>query len=80
MNGRSTDHYSASYCAQVHALDDVNLNNNASTEQQSNVPDAQNGTKSSLKDGMQQMKPIFLKPYLSRILLFITIQFCGMLW
>ncbi|XP_071626328.1 synaptic vesicle glycoprotein 2B [Temnothorax longispinosus] len=58
----------------IRALVDVNLN--SKTAEQSNC---QNGVKASLKSGIQQMKPIFLTPYVSRVLLFVTIQFCGML-
>ncbi|XP_011874915.1 PREDICTED: synaptic vesicle glycoprotein 2B-like [Vollenhovia emeryi] len=58
----------------IHALGDVNLNR--ATAEQSKC---QNGAKASLKSGIQQMKPIFLNPHLSRILLLVTIQFCGML-
>ncbi|KAL6266719.1 hypothetical protein P5V15_003555 [Pogonomyrmex californicus] len=65
--GLSKDNYP------IHALNDVNLNR-TTTESK-----CQNGVKASLKNGIQQIKPIFLKPYLSRILLFVTIQFCGML-
>jgi hypothetical protein len=62
----------------VHALGDVNLNN-ASTKE-SYAVESESGGKSCLNDGIRQMKPIFLKPYLSRILLLVTTQFCGMLW
>ncbi|XP_077255282.1 uncharacterized protein LOC143893605 [Temnothorax americanus] len=58
----------------IRALVDVNLN--STTAKQSKC---QNGVKASLKSGIQQMKPIFLTPYVSRVLLFVTIQFCGML-
>ncbi|KAH0955694.1 hypothetical protein HN011_001947, partial [Eciton burchellii] len=61
----------------VHALGDVNLNN-ASTKE-SYAVESESGGKSCLNDGIRQMKPIFLKPYLSRILLLVTTQFCGML-
>ncbi|XP_012543135.1 synaptic vesicle glycoprotein 2B isoform X1 [Monomorium pharaonis] len=56
----------------IRNLSDVNN----TTVQQSNC---QNSAKASLKSGIQQMKPIFFKPYLSLILLFVTIQFCLML-
>ncbi|CAL1688229.1 unnamed protein product [Lasius platythorax] len=59
----------------IRALGDVNLNN---TIERSHSSKSQNNTK-SLKDGIQQMKPMFLNPNLPRILLFVTIQFCGML-
>lgn len=58
----------------IRALGDVNLN--STTAEQSKC---QNGMKASLKSGIRQIKPIFLNPHLSRILLFVTIQFCGML-
>ncbi|XP_019884460.1 synaptic vesicle glycoprotein 2B [Camponotus floridanus] len=67
--GLSKDNYP------IHALGDVNLNN---TIEQSYSSKSQNKTK-SLKDGVQQMKLMFLNPHLSRILLLVTIQFCGML-
>jgi len=67
----------ASRC-QVHALGDVNLNN-ANNTKESYAAESQNGDKSRL-NGIRQIKSIFLKPYLSRILLLITTQFCGMLW
>ncbi|EZA47348.1 Synaptic vesicle glycoprotein 2B [Ooceraea biroi] len=60
----------------VHALGDVNSNN---TNTKQYAPESQSDTKSCLKNGIQQMKPIFQKPYLSRILLLITTQFCEML-
>ncbi|XP_029156611.1 synaptic vesicle glycoprotein 2C-like [Nylanderia fulva] len=59
----------------IRALGDVNFNN---TIQRSLSSKSQNKTK-RLKDGIQQMKPMFLNPNLPRILLFVTIQFCGML-
>ncbi|XP_050463756.1 synaptic vesicle glycoprotein 2B-like [Cataglyphis hispanica] len=65
--GLSKDNYP------IRALRDINLNN---TIEQSHSSKSQ--TK-SLKAGIQQMKPMFLSPYLSRVLLFVTIQFCGML-
>lgn len=69
--GLSKDNYP------IHALRDINLNN-ATEESHSHTSKPQNQTK-SLKDGIQQMKPMFLNPYLPRILLLITIQFGGML-
>ncbi|KYQ54830.1 Synaptic vesicle glycoprotein 2B [Trachymyrmex zeteki] len=39
----------------------------------------QSGTKASLKNGIRQMKPMFLNPNLSCILLLVVIQFCMML-
>ncbi|KAL6427218.1 hypothetical protein ACFW04_008670 [Cataglyphis niger] len=65
--GLSKDNYP------IRALRDINLNN---TMEQSHSSKSQ--TK-SLKAGIQQMKPMFLSPHLSRVLLFVTIQFCGML-
>lgn len=59
----------------IRALGDVNLNN---TIEQSHSSESQNKTK-CLKDGIQQMKSMFINPNLSRILLFVTIQFCAML-
>ncbi|XP_029674988.1 synaptic vesicle glycoprotein 2B-like isoform X2 [Formica exsecta] len=67
--GLSKDNYS------IHALGDINLNN---TIEQSHSSKSQNNTK-SLKTGIQQMKPMCLNPNLLRMLLFVTIQFCGML-
>ncbi|XP_072752510.1 uncharacterized protein [Anoplolepis gracilipes] len=67
--GLSKDNYS------IRALGDVNLNN---TIEQSHSSKSQNNTK-SVKDGIQQMKSMFLYPNLPRILLFVTVQFCGML-
>ncbi|KAL0131352.1 hypothetical protein PUN28_002694 [Cardiocondyla obscurior] len=58
----------------IRALGDVNLNK--TTVDQSKD---QNGMKASLKNGIKQIKPIFSSPHLPRILLFVTIQFCGML-
>ncbi|XP_011692708.1 PREDICTED: synaptic vesicle glycoprotein 2B-like [Wasmannia auropunctata] len=58
----------------IRALSDVNLN--SITAEQSKCD---NSTKASLKNGIQQMKPIFLNPHLSRIILFVVIQFCMML-
>lgn len=67
--GLSKDNYP------IRALGDVNLN---STTERSHSTKSQNNTK-SLMDGIQQMKPMFMDPNLPRILLFVTIQFCGML-
>ncbi|GAB1864206.1 Major facilitator superfamily (MFS) profile domain-containing protein [Camponotus japonicus] len=61
----------------IHALGDINLNNTIERSH-SHTSKSQDKTK-SLKDGIQQMKPMFLNPYLSRMLLLITIQFGGML-
>lgn len=57
----------------IRALNDVDLN--TTTVKQS----SRNDMKSSLKSGIQQMKPIFLKPYLSLIILIVGLQFGGML-
>ncbi|EFN72216.1 Synaptic vesicle glycoprotein 2A [Camponotus floridanus] len=62
----------------IHALKDINLNNTLERSH-SHTSKSQNKTK-SLKDGIQQMKPMFLNPYLPRILLLITIQFGAMLY
>lgn len=57
----------------IRALGDMNLNNTVIEKSK-----CENSAKASLKNGIQQMKPMFLNPYLSRISLFVTIQFCGM--
>ncbi|KAI4482508.1 hypothetical protein M0802_013644 [Mischocyttarus mexicanus] len=36
-------------------------------------------TKKSFKSGLLQMKPIFFRPYIFRLLLILTLQFCSML-
>ncbi|XP_018304289.1 synaptic vesicle glycoprotein 2B [Mycetomoellerius zeteki] len=61
----------------ISTLDDVSLNTlNSTTAEQSKC---QSGTKASLKNGIRQMKPMFLNPNLSCILLLVVIQFCMML-
>ncbi|XP_020286619.1 putative transporter svop-1 [Pseudomyrmex gracilis] len=57
----------------ISAVGDVNLNN---AKQSS---DSESDPKSCLSNGIQQMKPLFTNPYLPRILLIVTLQFCGML-
>lgn len=62
---------------QIQALYDENLNKPIT--EQSHSLESQIGTQSCLKNGIQQIKPLFRNPYLPRMLLFLTIQFVGLL-
>ncbi|XP_032684839.1 synaptic vesicle glycoprotein 2B-like [Odontomachus brunneus] len=59
----------------IRALGDMNLNNMIVDPERS----LDSRAKSSFKDGIRQMMPILSKPHLARILLFVTVQFGGML-